>query len=119
MTQSACLATGSFQTFVKSLPGSIAQHERIALRTAQIALEQGDYALVRRLIDREFCTIREGEFTALVGPSGAGKSSLVQAGLTPLTTYSWSVHALTEGALSVGLAGSQVTPLSLDLREYI
>lgn len=51
----------AFSAFAKSLPPHIAGHERIALMTAQIALEQGDYPAVRKLLDREFCTIREGE----------------------------------------------------------
>jgi hypothetical protein len=49
--------------FVKSLPVAIANHERIQLQSAQVALEQGDYAVVRRLLQREFCTIREGELS--------------------------------------------------------
>ncbi len=51
----------AFGAFVKSLPATVAEHERIVLMTAQIALEQGDFASVRRLLQREFCTIREGE----------------------------------------------------------
>ena len=53
----------AFDTFVKSLPAPVATHERIALMTAQIALERGDYPLVRRLLQQEFCTIREGELS--------------------------------------------------------
>jgi Tfp pilus assembly protein PilF len=53
----------AFNTFVKSLPGAVAQHERIQLMMARVALEQGDYRLVRRLLQREFCTIREGELS--------------------------------------------------------
>jgi glutamate racemase len=52
-----------FAAFVKSLPATIAHHERIQLQSAQVALEQGDYAAVRRLLQREFCTIREGELS--------------------------------------------------------
>ncbi|HPA16381.1 MAG TPA: DUF5107 domain-containing protein [Verrucomicrobiae bacterium] len=51
----------AFDTFVESLASSVAGHERIALAGAQIALEEGDYASVRRALQREFCTIREGE----------------------------------------------------------
>ncbi|MBI5393875.1 MAG: DUF5107 domain-containing protein, partial [Verrucomicrobia bacterium] len=53
----------AFDTFVKSLPATIAKHERIQLLAAQVALEQGSYPLVRRLLQREFCTIREGELS--------------------------------------------------------
>jgi hypothetical protein len=51
----------AFAGFVKSLPESIAEHERIVLMTAQIALADGRYADTRRLLGREFATIREGE----------------------------------------------------------
>jgi len=51
----------AFKQFVKSLPAAVANHERLQLMTAQIALEEGDYRSVRRLLQREFCTIREGE----------------------------------------------------------
>ena len=51
----------AFAGFVKSLPESIAGHERIVLMTAQIALADGRYADTRRLLEREFATIREGE----------------------------------------------------------
>ena len=30
---------------------------------AQIALERGEYAAVRQLLEREYCTIREGELS--------------------------------------------------------
>jgi len=52
-----------FAAFVKSLPVAIANHERIQLQSAQVALEQGNYRAVRRLLQREFCTIREGELS--------------------------------------------------------
>ena len=51
----------ALDAFVKSLPTPIAEHERIALMKAQIALDRGEYAAVRRLLQREYCTIREGE----------------------------------------------------------
>jgi len=50
-----------FSAFSESLPAAVAGHERIVLMQAEIALEQGDYPTVRRLLQREFCTIREGE----------------------------------------------------------
>jgi hypothetical protein len=53
----------AFSAFVKSLPASIAEHERIVLMKAQVALKQGDYPAVRRFLQREFCTIREGELS--------------------------------------------------------
>ena len=53
----------AFDAFVRSLPAPLANHERIALMTAQVALERGDYPAVRRLLQREFCTIREGELS--------------------------------------------------------
>jgi len=53
----------AFAAFVKSLPLAIANHERIQLLSAQVALEQGNYRTVRRLLQREFCTIREGELS--------------------------------------------------------
>lgn len=51
----------AFKEFVQSLPAAIAKHERIQLLSAQLTLEEGDYRMVRRLLQREFCTIREGE----------------------------------------------------------
>jgi len=52
-----------FAAFVKSLPEPVANHERIQLPSAQFALERGDYREVRRLLQRESCTIREGELS--------------------------------------------------------
>ncbi|MCX8092018.1 MAG: DUF5107 domain-containing protein, partial [Verrucomicrobiae bacterium] len=52
----------AFNAFVKSLPATVRNHERLQLMLAQVALEQGDFATVRRiLLQREFATIREGE----------------------------------------------------------
>ena len=53
----------ALDAFVKSLPAPIAADERIALLKAQIALERGEYATVRQLLQREYCTIREGELS--------------------------------------------------------
>ena len=51
----------ALDAFVKLLPTGVAGHERIALMKARIALERGEYATVRHLLLREYCTIREGE----------------------------------------------------------
>ena len=48
---------------MKSLPATIAEHERIALLKARVALKRGEYAAVRQLLQREYCTIREGELS--------------------------------------------------------
>ena len=53
--------SAAFQTFVELLPPAVAAHERVQLMLAQGALSRGDYLAVRRLLQREFCTIREGE----------------------------------------------------------
>jgi Tfp pilus assembly protein PilF len=53
----------ALDAFVRSLPAPIAADERIALLKAQIALERGEYAAVRRLLQREYATIREGELS--------------------------------------------------------
>lgn len=53
----------AFDAFLKSLPAAIAAQERIQLLRAQVALERGDCRAVRRLLQREFCTIREGELS--------------------------------------------------------
>jgi tetratricopeptide (TPR) repeat protein len=53
----------AFDALLAALPPSIAEHERIVLMRAQIALERGDYSAVRRLLQREFATIREGELS--------------------------------------------------------
>lgn len=53
----------AFSAFVKSLPPAVAAHERIVLMNARLALEQGDFPAVRKLLRREFCTIREGELS--------------------------------------------------------
>ncbi len=53
----------TLDAFVKSLPAAIVTDERIALLQAQVALARGEYAAVRRLLQREYCTIREGELS--------------------------------------------------------
>ena len=53
----------AFETFVNMMPPSAAAHERIQLMQAQLALSRGDYPAVRRLLQRAFCTIREGELS--------------------------------------------------------
>ncbi len=53
----------AFQTFVALLPPPVAARERIQLMQAQLALSRGDYPAVRTLLQREFCTIREGELS--------------------------------------------------------
>lgn len=53
----------AFRTFVERLPPPVAAHERIQLMQAQLALLRGDYSFVRQLLQREFCTIREGELS--------------------------------------------------------
>jgi len=53
----------ALDAFVRSLPAPIAADERIALLKAQIALGRGEYAAVRQLLQREYCTIREGELS--------------------------------------------------------
>ena len=55
--------TAAFETFVKIIPPALAAHERIQLMQAQLALSRGDCPAVRRLLQREFCTIREGELS--------------------------------------------------------
>lgn len=50
-----------FARFTQALPDDVRRHERIQLMQAEVALAEGDYPAVRRLLDREFCTIREGE----------------------------------------------------------
>src|ERR1043166_3365474 len=44
-----------------------------------------------------------------VTQTAANTTSLLQTGLTPSTTYSWLVRAVTEGAVSAALTGSQST----------
>ena len=53
----------AFRGFVESLPAARAAHERLAVMQAQRALEQGAYAVVRQLLQREYGTIREGELS--------------------------------------------------------
>jgi Tfp pilus assembly protein PilF len=53
----------AFDTFLKSLPTAIADHERIVLAKVRADLDKGEYAAARRLLMREFCTIREGEYS--------------------------------------------------------
>jgi len=53
----------AFRTFAELLPPSVASCERIQLMLAQLALSRGDCPAVRRLLQREFCTIREGELS--------------------------------------------------------
>lgn len=53
-----------FTAFSKTLPATVEQHERIQLLSAKVALEKGEFDFVRRvLLQREFCTVREGELS--------------------------------------------------------
>lgn len=51
----------------------------------------------------------DGVSFSLVASLAANTTSFVAAGLDPETTYSWQVFAVSEGALSAALAGSQAT----------
>src|SRR5262249_11911799 len=51
----------------------------------------------------------DGVQYAFVTQLAANATSSIQSGLAPGTTYFWRLHALTEGALSAGLAGSRAT----------
>ena len=55
--------TAACEAFVRELPPSVAEHERIQLILAKLALARGDYPSVRKILRREFCTIREGELS--------------------------------------------------------
>ncbi|MEO6669253.1 MAG: LamG-like jellyroll fold domain-containing protein [Ferruginibacter sp.] len=50
-----------------------------------------------------------GTTYSFVSQAAANASSSVQSGLTPNTTYFWKVYAVTEGALSTAVSGSQLT----------
>jgi hypothetical protein len=47
--------------FLQQLPPSMAEHERIRLARALVALQHQEYDLLRELLAGEFSTIREGE----------------------------------------------------------
>lgn len=51
----------------------------------------------------------DGANYSFVSQSAAGATSSVQSSLTPGTTYYWKVYAVSEGALSTALSGSQAT----------
>lgn len=51
------------EQFLTHLPDAIAQHERIQLALADVALAKGEYDIVRTILQREFCTNREGEIS--------------------------------------------------------
>jgi hypothetical protein len=51
----------------------------------------------------------DGVTYTFAGQVPANTTSSTQTGLAPSTTYFWRVHAVTEGALSTALAGSQAT----------
>ncbi len=51
----------AFDVFAESLPATIADSERIVLLKARLALERSEFTTVRRLLQREYATIREGE----------------------------------------------------------
>ena len=55
--------TAALAAFVNALPGQLAAHERITLLQAEVAIGEGDTAGARRLLEREYCTIREGELS--------------------------------------------------------
>lgn len=49
--------------FLQSLPDSIRCHDRIKLLSARMALRDGRFDELENILDSEFATIREGEFT--------------------------------------------------------
>ena len=53
----------AFEAFTRSLPATTGDHERIVLLKAQLALERNEFATVRRLLQREYATVREGEIS--------------------------------------------------------
>jgi hypothetical protein len=51
------------RAFVDGLPKSIADHERMLIVSARLALHFDDLSRVEEILDHEFATIREGEVT--------------------------------------------------------
>ena len=77
----------ALSAFVKSLPATVARHEPIRLLAARMALEAGRYRSVRRMLQREFCAVREGElsltdlwFASHVGESEKRKGRALTVG---------------------------------------
>jgi hypothetical protein len=59
-----CQQTGQFallEEFLTRLPDDVRRHERIALARGRVALQRGDYATLREVLQGRFATIREGE----------------------------------------------------------
>ena len=54
-------ARAACEDFVRTLPPTVVNHERIQLMLAKLVLARGDYPAVRKILQREFGTIREGE----------------------------------------------------------
>jgi len=52
-----------FRQFISELSPEIREHERIQLTEAAAALQQNNFSKVRKLLDRQFISIREGEMT--------------------------------------------------------
>ncbi len=55
--------TAACEDFVRTLPPTVVNHERIQLTLAKLALARGDDSSVRKILQREFGTIREGELS--------------------------------------------------------
>lgn len=51
----------TLETFASGLPDSALSDERVHLGRARVAVRQGDFDLLEKLLDRRFTTIREGE----------------------------------------------------------
>jgi hypothetical protein len=51
------------KAFLASLPEDVKQHERIQLSLGEVALADHQFKILRDILKREFCTVREGEIS--------------------------------------------------------
>ncbi len=49
------------EQFLDQLPDDVVRHERIQLALGEVALANGEFETLRTILNRDFCTIREGE----------------------------------------------------------
>jgi len=96
--------TYGFASAVPTAPGSLTfsavANTSVTLNWTDLSANERGFVIYRST---------DGVNYAFVNQMPAGVISSPQSGLTMGTTYYWKVHAITEGALSTALSGSQVT----------
>jgi len=103
-TKRATGRTYAFASAVPTAPGSLTfsavANTSMTLNWTDLSANERGFVIYRST---------DGVNYTFVSQVNAGVVSSLQSGLTMGTTYYWKVYAITEGALSTALSGSQVT----------